>query len=183
MLEIGVIILMGVFAWLAIHSSLLRLSIMYLAIFSLLGAFLFVLYAAPELAIAEAVIGSGLVTILYLTALQRYRVYTICVVNEDPERDVRDREIHQFDGSQVLREIQDFCLRREFEPQVIFYSGSLSDALTNPVFDLVIRYESKDVTVYGSEENNMTLAVEMLFQMHSVESRIRFERYTPESLQ
>ena len=73
MIEVVVVVAMAVFAVLAIHSRLLRNAVIYLAIFSLMAAFLFLLHAAPELAIAEAVMGSGLVTLLYLTALRACR--------------------------------------------------------------------------------------------------------------
>ncbi len=182
MLEIGMILLMGVFAWLTIHSHLLRLSVVYMAIFSLLAAFVFVFHGAPELAIAEAVIGSGLVTLLYLVALQRYRVYTICVASDRHSEALSDSYIKGMENNEIVHRIRRFCMSREFEPEIVFSSKSVKEAMSDSRYDLVITHENGETHVYGPSNSYVIVELELMFQMDGANSGIRFGRYTREGL-
>lgn len=180
MVETGTIVLMLVFAALAIHTRLLRLAIVHLAVVSLLGAFLYFLYAAPELAIAEAVIGSGLVTLLYLAALKRNRVYTIVLLSEGHKYRLTDAYVGYIERSRAVRDICRFFELREMEPQIIYSSATREDALQDPAFDFVIVEEKEAIAIYGREESFVIEELELVFRMHGTESDVRFYRYTPE---
>ncbi len=65
-------ILLLIFAGAAIMTERPVRGAVYLGVFSLLCAFIFMLYQAPDVALAEAIIGSTLATILYLVALYQY---------------------------------------------------------------------------------------------------------------
>ena len=182
MIEIGTLVLMGVFAALAIHSKLLRLSVIYLAVFSLLAAFLYLLFAAPELAIAEAVIGSGLVTLLYLAALKRNHVYTIGVIASHDEGRIADRYVSHVERSKAVQQLHDFFIRREFEAQMVFLSIPTDEALLDPAYDLVITEDSDGVILYTDEESYVMVELELMFQMHGTDSLVRFVRYSPEGV-
>lgn len=164
MLDILIILLMILFAGIAIHSRLLRLSVIALAIFSLLAALLFLLYAAPELAIAETVMGSGLVTLLYLTALKRYRVYTICIVSS-LEEDLSDSHIRRVKQTQAFKEIRQFCLRRELEAQLVFSLEPLQEAMKNDRYDLIVQTDLNSISVFGQVDDYMVVEMELMFQM------------------
>ncbi len=62
------------FALMALGTQRLRLAVIYLGVFSMSMAFVFIIYNAPDVAIAEAVIGSVFSSILYLVALKKYKV-------------------------------------------------------------------------------------------------------------
>jgi len=64
---IGVIIL--VLAFLALNSKSLIKAVLFLSGISMLAVVLFVIMRAPDVAITEAVIGSGLVTALFVFTL------------------------------------------------------------------------------------------------------------------
>ena len=66
-LFIGILLL--VIAFLAINSKKLIHSVLYLSALSMLAVIAFVLMKAPDVAITEAVIGSGLVTALFVFVL------------------------------------------------------------------------------------------------------------------
>lgn len=68
-LEIVVSILMLILAFLAINSKSLLKSVMFLSALSMLAVVGFVLMKAPDVAVTEAVIGSGLVTSLFIFTL------------------------------------------------------------------------------------------------------------------
>ena len=67
--EIFVSVLMLILAFLAINSKSLVKSVMFLSALSMLAVVGFVLMKAPDVAVTEAVIGSGLVTSLFIFTL------------------------------------------------------------------------------------------------------------------
>ena len=67
--EIIVSVLMLLLAFLAINSKSLVKSVMFLSALSMLAVVGFVLMKAPDVAVTEAVIGSGLVTSLFVFTL------------------------------------------------------------------------------------------------------------------
>lgn len=67
--EIVVGVLMVVFGVLAINTKKLINSVIFLSIISMLAVISFVLMKAPDVAITEAVIGSGLVTAIFVFTL------------------------------------------------------------------------------------------------------------------
>ncbi|MFW5843445.1 MAG: Na(+)/H(+) antiporter subunit B [Spirochaetota bacterium] len=182
MIEVATLLLMGVFGFLVIHSNLLRLSIIYLTVFSLLSSFLYLLFSAPELAIAEAAIGSGLVTLLFLAALKRNRVYTVAVVSTEHRDHLSDLYLNHVERSKALTEIRNFFIRREYELQTVFVSETLPDALRNPAYDLVVAEDENGFATYTDDESYLILELELMFQMHGTDSAIRFVRYSPEGV-
>lgn len=66
-----------VFAVLALQADILRNAVIYLSVFSLLCSAVYLFLGAPDVAIAEAVIGCTLSTILYLVALKKYKILTV----------------------------------------------------------------------------------------------------------
>lgn len=67
--EIVVSVLLVVLAFLAINSKSLIKAVMFLSSMSMLAVVGFVLMKAPDVAVTEAVIGSGLVTSLFVFTL------------------------------------------------------------------------------------------------------------------
>lgn len=169
--------LMILFAILAMRSKMLRTAIIYLAVFSILAAFLYLQFAAPELALAEAAIGSGLVTLLYLASLKRNKVYTIAVLAEGHRYRTTDAYIGYVIRLRAMREIRQFFLRRELEPQVIFSEKSLEEALAYPAFDLVIREEKDHLTAHGPADSFVLEELEMMFQIHGTMQDIEIVRH------
>ena len=68
-LEIVIATFMIVLAFLAINSKSLIKSVMFLSALSMLSVIGFVVMRAPDVAVTEAVIGSGLVTSLFVFTL------------------------------------------------------------------------------------------------------------------
>ncbi|KLO25002.1 MULTISPECIES: Na(+)/H(+) antiporter subunit B [unclassified Marinitoga] len=68
-IEILVGITLLIFAFLAIESKKIINSVIYLSILSMLSVVSFIFMKAPDVAITEAVIGSGLVTAIFIFTL------------------------------------------------------------------------------------------------------------------
>jgi uncharacterized MnhB-related membrane protein len=74
---------MMVFALLSVKARQLRTAIIYLGIFSLINAVVYIFYGAPDVSLAEAIIGSTLATILYLIAIKKYKPAMVYHINEN----------------------------------------------------------------------------------------------------
>ncbi len=144
-------IVMIAFALFAVHTSKLRRAVIYTAIFSLVSSLCYLLYSAPDVAIAEAIIGSTIATILYLVALQKYKVFTIYYTNEG-NAEINDSYISAIRGN-ILDSIERFCVKKELEPQVIYTLESLEHIKKVHQYDLIVRRENEKVYVYGNREN------------------------------
>ena len=178
MINALILLTMCLFALLAIQTRLLRNAIIHLAVLSVLAAFLYLRIAAPELAIAEAVIGSGLVTLLYLAALKRNRIYTIGVVGNGELQCLADPYMHHITKTRAVHEIRQFFLMREYELQIVFVPESLAEALRNDAYDLVLQEDdSGNIIAYTDDESYIMMELEMLIQMRGAQSNLRFERY------
>ncbi|XMB67165.1 DUF4040 domain-containing protein [Mycoplasmatota bacterium zrk1] len=68
-LSIVISVLLVILAFLAVSSKKLSKSIVYLSALSMLSVLGFVVMKAPDVAVTEAVIGSGLVTALFVFTL------------------------------------------------------------------------------------------------------------------
>lgn len=179
MADVALLVTMFLFAAIALHTRMLRLSIIALAMFSLLGALLFLLYSAPELAIAEAIIGSALATLLFLTALKRYPVFTIGVVSVLPDR-LNDAHILRAKYSSVFRHIRTFLLQREREAQLVFTLLAVEEAVQESYYDMVVEVGTDPVTVHGSIDDYMIVELEMSLELHreNIEENVQFVFHT-----
>jgi len=180
MIEILVLLTMVFFVVMLLHTNQLRLAIIYLAVFSLLSALLYLLCAAPELAIAEGIIGSGIVTLLYLAALKKNRLYTVGVVSIPQRLKLQDHYMYSLEGSNALKDIRDFFVRREVEVQVIFLDIALDQALDNTAYDLILSDDGKQITAYTDDDNYVMLELELMIQMRGFAGSIQFQRSSAE---
>lgn len=146
-----VFILMIIFAIFSIQTDKLRRAVVYLGIFSLISSFAYLLYSAPDVAIAEAIIGSTLATIIYLVALQKYKVFTIYYTDEMTHK-VNDKYIAKGKES-IIDIIERFCIEKELEPQMIYTTEGVEHIMTEHQHDLIVRQNDEDITVYGNPDN------------------------------
>ena len=77
--------LLNLFLLLALGAAILTVvtdrmlsAVIYAGVLSTLAALCYVFTGAPDVAMAEVIIGSVLSTVIFLTALRKYRLFTIC---------------------------------------------------------------------------------------------------------
>lgn len=174
--EAALLLVMAFMALLTIRTQILRMAIVYMGIFSLAASLVYVLYRAPDVAIAEAVIGSGLVALLYLSALKRYRVYTIGVVGSNMPN-VSDHHIVKLERNAVINDIAEFCIEREREPQTIFSQETIDEALLNTNYDIVIEEHEHGIRLYGHDENYLVDELELLFSIRDRDAELEVIRF------
>jgi uncharacterized MnhB-related membrane protein len=149
---------MILFAILAIQTQTLRRAVIYMGIFSLISSFCYLIYSAADVAIAEAIIGSTLATILYLVALQKYKEFTIYYTSENYSI-IDDNYIYK-GGEGIINLIEQFCVAKELEPQVIYTIESVEYIKNSHQYDLIVRQKDNNTIIYGNKQNYLLDALQ-----------------------
>lgn len=152
------LIFMVVLAFISVNTLKLRRAVIYLGIFSLVSSFVYLLYGASDVAIAQAVIGSGISTVLYLIALKKYKIFTIYYTNAD-YNEINDGYIVK-GRAKILRETEAFFTNIEMEPQIIYTTENYKSILTTKNYDLTIYQKGNQINLYGSSKDYKVDALE-----------------------
>lgn len=167
-----VFLLLIIVAVMVVQTDKLRRAVVYLGVLSMIGAYSYLLYAAPDVAIAEAVIGSTLSTILYLVALQKYSVFTIYYVRPSAQH-LDDREIRRSRGS-LLSLVERFLTERELEPQIIYTVESPGSIRETHHHDLIIERDGHEVKFHGPAHSYLTEGIMDHIESHRREMSSHF---------
>ena len=136
-----------VFAILAIQTSVLRNAVIYLSVFSLLCSVVYLFKSAPDVAIAEAVIGCTLSTILYLVALKKYKIFTVyyrCLSNDLDEITMLKAEKNHM--KDVLTK---FASSKELQLDFINTKSSFKQISDSVSFDMIIFHSNHGIWLHG----------------------------------
>ncbi len=140
MAEQLLLVLLIVFSIAAIQTPRLDHAVIYLGMFSFLCSLLYLLYKSPNVAIAEAVIGCTLATVIYLVALRKQKRFTVYVLNRIAD--------------QVLGEIDRFCGREDLIFHYIRFSKKQYPSVLGKKDGEVVIYEDSDGFVFVSRRYN-----------------------------
>lgn len=146
-----VLVFVIIFAIAAIQAKSLRQSVIFLSVFSLLCSFAYALYQAPDVAIAEAVIGCSLSTVLYLVAIKKFRIFRVYYSHHiaTPEK---------LPQSHVLRNnlvtMMDGYLRdTELELDMINTRQTFHEIHGHHDYDVIIEHDDDGMRMYGAQSN------------------------------
>lgn len=138
---------MIIFAIIAIQTGVLRNAIIYLSVFSLLCSGVYLLLGAPDVAIAEAVIGCTLSTILYLVALKQYRIFTVyyrCLTD-----DVNEISELKHEKEQMKNILTKFASGKELQLDMINTQSSVKELNDSVNFDVIIFHSTQGIWLHG----------------------------------
>ncbi len=131
-----VLISLVVIAIITIGTSSIRNAVIYNAVFSMAISYTFLLYNAPDLAIAEAVISSVITTIIYFVALKQHSVFTVfCHLSEGEVSDKHYRDEHH---THIIELIKEFCYKQSLEPYFIYTTSSSDEIIENYSYELIM---------------------------------------------
>lgn len=168
------LLLLLALAIIVVFAKDLKQSVIYLGMFSLVCAILFLVYGSPDLAIAEAVIGGGLSTILYLIAMKQADHFTVCVITgaSKGEPCASTREIEA-----VILEIKALLQTRNLTC-IVKYSENDSKHIDESFeADLAMYAEGETVILCGlSQEHNLDLIEQLLESGNENRGRCRLYR-------
>lgn len=145
--EIIVLVMMIALAIATVSAMKLRRAIVYMGVFSLLASFAYLFSNAPDVAIAEAVIGCTISVILLLTALKKYRVMTIYYVED------KDCEISNTLCEKFIIDVEEFMIKHEFEPQLVRTALDDESLHEQDKFDLLVVGIAENINVYSASDN------------------------------
>lgn len=145
------LILLVILAILAVQTEKLRRAVIFLGAFSLCISFVYMLYNAPDVAIAEAIIGCTLSTILYLVALRKYRIFT--VFYHVPSGEVNDSYYGKGPHSDFIKLLREFCTIQEIDPHIIYTADSREYIMKNNNYSVILEPEGKDLFIHAHSEN------------------------------
>jgi len=139
-----ILIMMVIFAIAAIQTEVLRRAVIYAGVFSLLSSFAYLLYKAPDVAIAEAVIGCTLATVIFLVALTKYKVFRVYYKADASN----DETINDILGS--ITKYSDYM---SLQLDVISTKKELEEIRELSNFDVIIIHTNQTINIYGEQSN------------------------------
>ncbi len=159
MLEIMMVVALVVLAFMTVQTIRLRRAVIYLGAFSLIASFAYLAYNAPDVAIAEAVIGCTLATVLFLIAMKKYRVITIYYVQDEADVTSSIRK----ERRELTRSLEHFLLERGYEPHIV--STGCEDRKLG-IHDFIIRHDQNDIGIYSAGFHYMSVQMQEYLEEH-----------------
>ncbi|GAU77933.1 DUF4040 domain-containing protein [Fusibacter sp. 3D3] len=150
MLKLSLIVLV-ILAIMTVQTQKMRHAVVYLGAFSLTISFIYLLYNAPDVAIAEAIIGSTLSTILYLVALQKYKIFTVYYCLSEAE--FEDQSHLTAEHLQFKKLLDKYCAKQELEPQIIYTVDATKTIIEHHPYALIVQNEPTNIKIWGHPEN------------------------------
>ncbi len=147
MIETFVLIMMLCAAIFIVASGNLKQDIIALGVLSLLSAFCYLLFHAPDVAVAEAVIGSALATILYIVAFKKHHTFYVYFTSVSGK--VNSDAFLRSEMDDVFAKITKYCFKHELEAQCVFTWDSPETIAKEHVYDIILQHSEDEITVFG----------------------------------
>jgi|LGVE01.1.fsa_nt_gb uncharacterized MnhB-related membrane protein len=113
-----ILVVLIISAIMTLQTQKMKNAVIYLGVFSIMIAFVYLLQGAPDVAIAEAVIGSTMTTILFVVALHKYKLFRI-YINVDALK-IDDKVYKNTHYKELLESINIFCYKKGLDPMPIY---------------------------------------------------------------
>ncbi len=152
--------------------------IIALGAFSLLASFCYLLYHAPDVAIAEAVIGSALSTILFIVALKKHRTFYIYFTGGSQKN--KGEAKLRAETKDVASKIMQYLVNHDLEAQTMYTREEPETIAKEHLFDLILHSENEQITLYGSKAELHVLAIQKLLAANFGEERVVFVNVSDE---
>lgn len=142
------LIMTVVFAVLALQAYSLRRAVIYSSVYSMIFSISYLLYKAPDVAIAEAAIGCTLSTVLFLVALKKFKVFRVYYIQRNNKSDQAVTI-----KNAVVRILSEFSTEMELEIDVIYTNESIKEIVTQHSYDLVVEQNDDGINLFGDNTN------------------------------
>ena len=134
----------------AIQTRKLRNAVVVLGAFSLISSLIYLFYQAPDVALAEAVIGTTISTILYLVAMQKYRAFTVYILIDDPS--VTDSAYFDHSKQPLMQALEKYCSKQELELHILYSIEKLEVVMKKHTFSLIIKESENSNDIWAHPE-------------------------------
>ncbi len=180
MIETFVFIMMLCIAVYIVVSGNLKQDIIALGVLSLVSAFCYLLYHAPDVAIAEAVIGSALATILYIVAFKKH--HTFYVYFTTVSKKVNNDTVLRSDMDDVFSKITKYCFKHELEAQCVFTWDNPQTIANEHVYDIILQHSDDEITVYGVTTEQHVQKIYDILKEQKTKKRVVFKSLLSEEV-
>lgn len=160
--------LLNLFLLLALGAAVLTVvtdqtlsAVIYSGVLSTLAALCYVFAGAPDVALAEVIIGSVLSTVIFLTALRKYKLFTVCWQRRGEEEQESARKIAAL--------IRNVLKAHDLESHLIISRESIPDC------DLTVREEDRGITLRGELESVYMRELQEAAQSLGLEQELTWE--------
>ncbi len=136
----GLLILLVVLSAIIIFTHKLRVAIILSGSCSMFAALVYLFLAAPDVALAEAIIGSTLATIILLSGTQKYRVCTVCALPSDTKMEMK-----------LWSCIHRCTTKKELEANLVHVKTQTE--LHDHFYDIGYKVECEKITLFGEEDS------------------------------
>ncbi len=160
------LLLSGLFVVL-IHD--LKFVIVGMGVLSLIATLCYLFYRAPDVAIAEGIIGSAITTILFIVAFKKHRTFYVYITTQSKAQTNklrRDKHTQEL-VSQILR----YCKANELQLQCLYSSISPYVIEKEHVCDLILQHKDGEFHAYGIDTEQHAHAI---YEILSKEEIITF---------
>ncbi len=180
MTEQFVFILMISAALFIVISRNLKYAVVGVGVFSLLASFCYLVFHAPDVAIAEAIIGSALSTILYIVALKKYHTFYIYITSNS-KTEINDIK-RRFIIKDVVSKVIEYCLSHELQVQCVYTWDTPEKIARDHVYDLILFDNNDKVTIYGLETEIHVHNIEDILRQSTSKERFTFAMLPKEDI-
>ena len=125
-----------------VTSTRIRKAIILSGVTSVVAAFAYVLLAAPDIALAEAVVGSTITTILLLVSIKKSKIFIVYYISK--EEGVRP---------DIIKSIEKILVENEYELQFVCTNETVEFLKENYSFELLIKEDEDLIELYGELTN------------------------------
>ncbi len=139
----------------------LKFMIVGMGVLSLIATLCYLYYRAPDVAIAEGIIGCTITTILFIVAFKKHRTFYVYITTQSKaqmnklRRDKHTQEL----VSQIFR----YCRANELQLQCMYSSTSPEIIEKEHVCDLILQHKDGEFHAYGIDtEQHATAIYEIL---------------------
>ncbi len=139
-----ILIFMLLSAILTVITDKMFTAVVYSSVLSAFTTLAYLLLGAPDVALAEAVIGSTLATAIFLVTLKKYRIFTVYLVGKrgDPL------------ATHVLQVITRTLKQLDIEPNILQIQADAHELFSHPNCDLVAEQKNGNMILHGEQHSH-----------------------------
>ncbi len=134
------LVLLVVLSSIIVFTHKLRIAIILSGTCSMIAALVYLFLSAPDVALAEAVIGSTLSTIILLAGTQKYRVCTVCALPSDSKVEAK-----------LWTSINRCAAKKELEANLVHVRTE--EELHEQFYDVGYELSKNNIILFGEEDN------------------------------
>lgn len=146
-------------------------AVIYMGAFSLLSALVFLLLGAPDVALAEAIIGSTLSTIIYLIAIKKFKIFTVYHINNSKLDKERDEYLNA-----VIRDMSAYLKSKEMQMHLVHTNLKLDHLIQRDEQGFIIENSDDGIIIHSNKVSYHNQKVKGIIDGYNFPVKIEIKR-------